>query len=63
TCKEVYMSEGRYESIITFYNNIFMLGIKSYILQFAPQATAKPKLSPMPKQVSASPHYRTKCPR
>lgn len=57
TCKEVYLSEGRYESIIIFYNNIFMLNIKTYILQFAPQASARPRLSPMPKQVAASPHY------
>ena len=34
------MSEGQYESIIAFYNNIFMLNIKPYILQFAPQASA-----------------------
>ncbi|RUS85183.1 hypothetical protein EGW08_007087, partial [Elysia chlorotica] len=40
TCKAVYISEGQYESVITFYNNIFMVNLKPYILQFAPQATS-----------------------
>ncbi|GFN93077.1 retinoblastoma-associated protein [Plakobranchus ocellatus] len=57
THKEVYMSDERYDSIIAFYNELFIVNIKSYILQFSPHTASKPKLSPMPKPALASPHF------
>ncbi|XP_059156891.1 retinoblastoma-associated protein-like [Physella acuta] len=52
--KDVYISPDQTESIINFYNSVFVQTIKMYILQFSPNRESRPQLSPMPKQ---SPSY------
>ena len=53
--KYVYIKKDKEDSIISFYNQVFLHNIKSYILQFSPQRTQVPQLSPLPKQVMVSP--------
>ncbi|BFZ00260.1 hypothetical protein BsWGS_03299 [Bradybaena similaris] len=53
--KDVYITNNRHDSIINFYNHIFMQEIKSFLLQFSPSRGLRPQLSPMPKQNLASP--------
>ena len=53
--KYVYISKDKEDSIITFYNQVFLNEIKSYILQFSPQKSSTPQLSPLPKQNLMSP--------
>ncbi|KAK7090054.1 retinoblastoma-associated protein-like isoform X2 [Littorina saxatilis] len=59
--RSVYMTESRYDSIINFYNQIFMVSMKSVILQFSSSnRQVAPTLSPVPHPVSprpASPAY------
>ncbi|KAH9488271.1 Retinoblastoma-associated protein [Bulinus truncatus] len=49
----VYIEDNKYESIINFYNSIFMVNLKKYILNFHPNKD-KQHLSPMPRH---SPSY------
>ncbi|XP_034539381.1 retinoblastoma-associated protein [Notolabrus celidotus] len=53
TFKHVLMSEGHYDSIIVFYNQVFMQKLKTNILQYA--STRPPTLSPIP-QIPRSPY-------
>ncbi|XP_053703810.1 retinoblastoma-associated protein isoform X1 [Synchiropus splendidus] len=53
TFKHVLISEGQYDSIIVFYNNVFMQKLKTNILQYA--STRPPPLSPLP-QITRSPY-------
>lgn len=52
--REVYIDPNRSDSIISFYNSVFIQHIKMYLLQFSPNKDIKPQLSPRPKQ---SPGY------
>ncbi|CAL1541620.1 unnamed protein product [Lymnaea stagnalis] len=52
--RDVYMGPNRSDSIISFYNSIFVQNIKMYLLQFSPNKDVRPTLSPRPKQ---SPGY------
>ncbi|XP_061194393.1 retinoblastoma-associated protein-like isoform X1 [Saccostrea echinata] len=49
------IERGEYDSIIGFYNRVFMHNMKGYILQFAPTKQT-PSLSPVPKTMT-SPVY------
>lgn len=53
TFKHVLISEGIYDSIIVFYNQVFMQKLKTNILQYA--STRPPTLSPIP-QIPCSPY-------
>ncbi|KAJ4929583.1 hypothetical protein JOQ06_018606 [Pogonophryne albipinna] len=53
TFKHVLISEGHYDSIIVFYNQVFMQRLKTNILQYA--STRPPTLSPIP-QIPCSPY-------
>ncbi|KAM9319955.1 retinoblastoma-associated protein [Gastrophryne carolinensis] len=53
TFKHVLIREGKYDSIIVFYNLVFMQRLKSNILQYA--STRPPTLSPIP-QIPRSPY-------
>uniref|UniRef100_A0A3Q3NLE0 Retinoblastoma-associated protein n=1 Tax=Labrus bergylta TaxID=56723 RepID=A0A3Q3NLE0_9LABR len=53
TFKHVLISEGHYDSIIVFYNQVFMQKLKTNILQYA--STRPPTLSPIP-QIPRSPY-------
>uniref|UniRef100_A0A1A7WSV4 Retinoblastoma-associated protein n=1 Tax=Iconisemion striatum TaxID=60296 RepID=A0A1A7WSV4_9TELE len=53
TFKHVLISEGQYDSIIIFYNQVFMQKLKTNILQYA--STRPPPLSPIP-QIPCSPY-------
>uniref|UniRef100_UPI003AAFA32C retinoblastoma-associated protein isoform X1 n=1 Tax=Centroberyx gerrardi TaxID=166262 RepID=UPI003AAFA32C len=53
TFKQVLISEGHYDSIIVFYNQVFMQKLKTNILQYA--STRPPTLSPIP-QIPRSPY-------
>ncbi|XP_049597664.1 retinoblastoma-associated protein [Syngnathus scovelli] len=53
TFKHVLITEGRYDSIIIFYNDIFMQELKTNILQYA--STRPPAISPIP-QIPRSPY-------
>ncbi|KAM9781717.1 retinoblastoma-associated protein [Syngnathus typhle] len=53
TFKHVLIAEGRYDSIIIFYNDVFMQELKTNILQYA--STRPPTLSPIP-QIPRSPY-------
>ncbi|XP_025079135.1 retinoblastoma-associated protein-like isoform X2 [Pomacea canaliculata] len=58
--RRVSMDGGRFDSIIIFYNQIFMFSMKSIILQFANSRQAVTPLSPAPHLVSvqhSSPVY------
>lgn len=53
TFKHVLISEGNYDSIIVFYNQVFMQKLKTNILQYA--SPRPPTLSPIP-QIPRSPY-------
>ncbi|XP_061558132.1 retinoblastoma-associated protein isoform X1 [Phycodurus eques] len=53
TFKHVLITEGNYDSIIIFYNEVFMQRLKTNILQYA--STRPPTLSPIP-QIPRSPY-------
>ncbi|XP_045895574.1 retinoblastoma-associated protein [Micropterus dolomieu] len=53
TFKHVLITEGHYDSIIIFYNQVFMQKLKTNILQYA--STRPPTLSPIP-QIPCSPY-------
>lgn len=53
TFKHVLITEGNYDSIIIFYNQVFMQKLKTNILQFA--SPRPPTLSPIP-QIPRSPY-------
>ncbi|XP_040006252.1 retinoblastoma-associated protein [Xiphias gladius] len=53
TFKHVLITEGHYDSIIVFYNQVFMQRLKTNILQYA--STRPPTLSPIP-QIPRSPY-------
>ncbi|CAJ1064163.1 retinoblastoma-associated protein [Xyrichtys novacula] len=53
TFKHVLISEGHFDSIIVFYNQVFMQKLKTNILQYA--STRPPTLSPIP-QIPRSPY-------
>nr|XP_057943789.1 retinoblastoma-associated protein [Doryrhamphus excisus] len=53
TFKHVLITEGHYDSIIVFYNQVFMQRLKTNILQYASQRP--PTLSPIP-QIPRSPY-------
>ncbi|TKS83467.1 Retinoblastoma-associated protein p104 pRb [Collichthys lucidus] len=53
TFKHVLITEGHYDSIIVFYNQVFMQKLKTNILQYA--STRPPPLSPIP-QIPRSPY-------
>ncbi|XP_061818210.1 retinoblastoma-associated protein [Nerophis lumbriciformis] len=53
TFKHVLITEGHYDSIIVFYNEVFMQRLKTNILQYASQRP--PTLSPIP-QIPCSPY-------
>uniref|UniRef100_A0A8D3BYV4 Retinoblastoma 1 n=1 Tax=Scophthalmus maximus TaxID=52904 RepID=A0A8D3BYV4_SCOMX len=53
TFKHVLITEGHYDSIIVFYNQVFMQKLKTNILQYA--STRPPTLSPIP-QIPRSPY-------
>uniref|UniRef100_A0A3Q1IIY4 Uncharacterized protein n=1 Tax=Anabas testudineus TaxID=64144 RepID=A0A3Q1IIY4_ANATE len=53
TFKNVLISEGHYDSIIVFYNQVFMQKLKTNILQYA--SNRPPTLSPIP-QIPRSPY-------
>ncbi|KAM3600922.1 uncharacterized protein V6R79_004617 [Siganus canaliculatus] len=53
TFKHVLISESHYDSIIVFYNQVFMQRLKTNILQYA--STRPPPLSPIP-QIPRSPY-------
>ncbi|XP_077403089.1 retinoblastoma-associated protein [Vanacampus margaritifer] len=53
TFKHVLITEGHYDSIIVFYNEVFMQRLKTNILQYA--STRPPTLSPIP-QIPRSPY-------
>ncbi|XP_068186956.1 retinoblastoma-associated protein isoform X2 [Antennarius striatus] len=53
TFKHVLITEGHYDSIIVFYNQVFMQKLKTNILQYA--STRPPQLSPIP-QIPRSPY-------
>ncbi|CAG5875392.1 unnamed protein product [Menidia menidia] len=53
TFKHVLITEGLYDSIIVFYNQVFMQKLKINILQYA--STRPPTLSPIP-QIPCSPY-------
>uniref|UniRef100_A0A8C6LX79 Retinoblastoma-associated protein n=1 Tax=Nothobranchius furzeri TaxID=105023 RepID=A0A8C6LX79_NOTFU len=53
TFKHVLITEGQYDSIIVFYNQVFMQKLKTNILQYA--STRPPPLSPIP-QIPRSPY-------
>ncbi|XP_070773146.1 retinoblastoma-associated protein isoform X4 [Enoplosus armatus] len=53
TFKHVLITEGHYDSIIIFYNQVFMQRLKTNILQYA--STRPPTLSPIP-QIPRSPY-------
>lgn len=53
TFKHVLITEGNYDSIIVFYNQVFMQKLKTNILQYA--APRPPTLSPIP-QIPRSPY-------
>uniref|UniRef100_A0A3Q3ALP1 Retinoblastoma-associated protein n=1 Tax=Kryptolebias marmoratus TaxID=37003 RepID=A0A3Q3ALP1_KRYMA len=53
TFKHVLITEGQYDSIIVFYNQVFMQKLKTIILQYA--STRPPPLSPIP-QMPCSPY-------
>ncbi|KAK7925573.1 hypothetical protein WMY93_007883 [Mugilogobius chulae] len=53
TFKQVLISEGNYDSIIVFYNQVFMQKLKTNILQYA--SPRPPTLSPIP-QIPKSPY-------
>uniref|UniRef100_A0A672JSI1 Retinoblastoma-associated protein n=1 Tax=Salarias fasciatus TaxID=181472 RepID=A0A672JSI1_SALFA len=53
TFKHVLITDGHYDSIIVFYNQVFMQKLKTNILQYA--STRPPTLSPIP-QIPRSPY-------
>lgn len=53
TFKHVLIADGHYDSIIVFYNQVFMQKLKTNILQYA--STRPPTLSPIP-QIPRSPY-------
>ncbi|XP_068600064.1 retinoblastoma-associated protein [Brachionichthys hirsutus] len=53
TFKHVLITEGHYDSIIIFYNQVFMQKLKTNILQYA--STRPPQISPIP-QIPRSPY-------
>ncbi|RVE63674.1 hypothetical protein OJAV_G00138810 [Oryzias javanicus] len=53
TFKHVLITDGQYDSIIVFYNQVFMQKLKTNILQYA--STRPPTLSPIP-QIPCSPY-------
>uniref|UniRef100_A0A671W2S6 Retinoblastoma 1 n=1 Tax=Sparus aurata TaxID=8175 RepID=A0A671W2S6_SPAAU len=53
TFKHVLITEGHFDSIIVFYNQVFMQKLKTNILQYA--STRPPTLSPIP-QIPRSPY-------
>jgi retinoblastoma-associated protein len=59
TCQQVYknvfISSGEYDSIISFYNRIFMQSLKTFILQFGSNTMPSATQSPAPKPVITSP--------
>ncbi|XP_005106407.1 retinoblastoma-associated protein [Aplysia californica] len=55
--KHVYINRNKVDSIIVFYNHVFLQNIKPYILQFSPQRPTTPQLSPLPKHAQASPRH------
>ncbi|XP_052214919.1 retinoblastoma-associated protein-like isoform X4 [Dreissena polymorpha] len=50
--KQALLENGTHDSIISFYNRVFMQCMKNYILQFA--KPVQPNLSPLPKPVNSS---------
>ncbi|KAL4219927.1 Retinoblastoma-associated protein [Mactra antiquata] len=59
TFRRVFIEGDLFDSIICFYNRVFMQNMKNFILQFA--RVMQPNLSPVPKPVTpltASPVYR-----
>ncbi|KAI1903823.1 hypothetical protein AGOR_G00031170, partial [Albula goreensis] len=60
TFKRVLIREGQYDSIIVFYNLVFMQRLKTNILQYA--STRPPTLSPIP-HIPCSPYKYPSSPR
>ncbi|KAK3584066.1 hypothetical protein CHS0354_007961 [Potamilus streckersoni] len=54
TYKTVLIEGSETDTIIVFYNNVYMPNMKTFILQFASSKTTQPDLSPIPKSVSSS---------
>ncbi|KAI8772298.1 retinoblastoma-associated protein [Biomphalaria glabrata] len=52
--KNVYIDDSKSDSVIAFYNTVFTVNMKEYILNFYPNRNVRQQLSPMPKQ---SPSY------
>ncbi|XP_033127036.1 retinoblastoma-associated protein-like [Anneissia japonica] len=48
--KQVLVEEGEFDSIISFYNRIFMPSLKTFVLQFQPSRQSTPNLSPVPSR-------------
>lgn len=46
TFKHVLITEGHYDSIIVFYNQVFMQRLKTNILQYASTRVSPPPLPP-----------------
>ncbi|XP_046550341.1 retinoblastoma-associated protein-like [Haliotis rubra] len=59
--KSAFIHGSEFDSIIGFYNKVFMQNMKTYILQFSVNRPMAPTLSPVPKQMmsprTASQHY------
>lgn len=51
--KNVLVDDGEYDSIIGFYNRVFMQNMKSFILQFQASKANTPTLSPVPKPMTS----------
>ncbi|XP_071949490.1 retinoblastoma-associated protein-like [Antedon mediterranea] len=58
--KHVLIENGEHDSIISFYNRVFMPSLKTFVLQFQPSRQSTPNLSPVPsrnKPTTLSPHH------
>ncbi|KAL3847216.1 hypothetical protein ACJMK2_018138, partial [Sinanodonta woodiana] len=54
TYKTVLIEGSESDSVIVFYNKVFMPDMKTYMLQFASSKMTQPNLSPIPRPVSSS---------
>ncbi|CAE1314351.1 RB1 [Acanthosepion pharaonis] len=53
--KVILLQNGDTDSIVGFYNKVFLPIMKNYLLQFNPARPSAPPLSPIPKGVTSSP--------
>ncbi|XP_048258242.1 retinoblastoma-associated protein-like isoform X2 [Haliotis rufescens] len=51
--KSAFIHGSEFDSIIGFYNKVFMQNMKTYILQFSVNRPMAPTLSPVPKQMTS----------